>query len=317
MVARSPNGWWVPWLGLSLLAGLPFFFWGGPGYYSSRSFKAAWDLGHVLFFALLSVWLHAVVRAKVSAWSPFRLFVTLFIGVFLAGVTAEGLQMRWVGRSPDIDDVLRNQLGCLTAFAFFIRPALLRHTPQRWFRVTVSLALCVTLWPLSRALIDESLAARQFPVLADFETPFERYRWNYARQLRKETETVRHGNTAMRVQLSTAKYSGVALFYFPGDWRGYATLHCSVYNPQPAGLVLNCRIHDTHHKEHGSEFSDRFNQQFILRQGWNDLVVSLDKVKNAPRSRSMDMGHIEGFGLFVVQQDSPMEVYLDHVYLGR
>jgi len=31
----------------------------------------------------------------------------------------------------------------------------------------------------------------------------------------------------------------------------------------------------------------------------------------------MDMGHIEGFGLFVVQQDSPMEVYLDHVYLGR
>jgi hypothetical protein len=117
--------------------------------------------------------------------------------------------------------------------------------------------------------------------------------------------------------LSTAKFSGVSLFHFPGDWRGYQTLHCSVYNPLAASLVLIARIHDALHKEQGSEFSDRFNQQFTLQQGWNDLVISLEKVKNAPKGRAMEMQHIEGFGLFVVQQADPLEIYLDHVYLGK
>jgi hypothetical protein len=46
-------------------------------------------------------------------------------------------------------------------------------------------------------------------------------------------------------------------------------------------------------------------------------MVSLDKVKSAPKGRTMDMEYIEGFGLFVVQQAQPMELYLDYVYLGK
>jgi hypothetical protein len=238
--------------------------------------------------------------------------------VFFSGLLVEILQIFTSGRSPDLFDVLRNLLGCLIAFAFFIRPPMLsRPWQQQVFRGMVLILLAITLWPLTRSLIDEYRAARQFPVLADFETPFELDRWVNRAQLREEKQLVRHGQTAMRVQLSTAKYSGVSLFNFPNDWRGYNTLHYSVYNPQPSGLILNCRIHDIHHAAHGQAFTDRFNQQFTLQQGWNDLMVSLDKVKSAPKGRTMDMEYIEGFGLFVVQQAQPMELYLDYVYLGK
>jgi len=44
-------------LGLPLLIGLPFFFYGGPGYHSARSFQAAWNLGHILYFALVTGWI--------------------------------------------------------------------------------------------------------------------------------------------------------------------------------------------------------------------------------------------------------------------
>lgn len=305
-------------LGMLLLIGLPFFFYGGPGYHSARSYKAAWDLGHILFFAILSLWLHGPLRNTGAGRSTTRASLTLFLLVFAVGFVVEVVQMLATERSPDLSDLLRNQLGCLLAMAFFIRPSPFQG---KWLqpvvRVTVCGLLVGALWPLARAVTDEYLAAKQFPVLSDFETPFERYRWNNVRQLQEESTTVRHGSRAMRVQLSTAKYSGVALFYFPRDWRGYGALHCSVYNPQPDPLMLNCRIHDVHHKDNGSEYADRFNQQFILQQGWNDLVVSLDRVKNAPKGRSMDMEHIEGFGLFVVQQASPMSIYLDHLYLGE
>ena len=307
----------LPHLWVVLLIGFPFFFLGGPGYYSSRSFQTAWDLGHILFFAIMSLWLQALLQNKVAAWPSIRTFCALFLFVLFAGSLVEILQMFVDDRAPDFFDVLRNQLGCLLALAFFIRPPLLSGLRRRFLQLGVIVLMSAAIWPFARAVIDERQAANQFPRLSDFETPFERYRWVNIQQMREESAIVRHGGKAMRVQLSTAKYSGVTLFYFPGDWRGYQTLHWSVYNPQPAGFVLNCRVHDVHHKEHGSEFSDRFNQQFVVQQGWNDLAVSLERVKNAPKGRVMDMQHIEGFGLFVVQQASPMEIYLDHVYLEK
>jgi len=305
-------------LGASLLIGTPFFFWGGPGYYSSRSFQAAWDLGHILFFFLFALWFHDRFKKNKVAVSPLTFFASTFLLVLLAGSLVELLQMFGTNRSPDMMDVLRNQLGCLTAFVFFIRPWVFgQQWKLRLLRGGVLILLALAIWPLSRSLIDEYLAVRQFPVLADFETPFERFRWNNIRQLQEETEIVRHGHKAVRVQLSTNKYSGIALFYFPRDWRGYQALYCSVYNPQAAPLLLNSRIHDVHHKEHDMEFTDRFNQQFTLEQGWNDLVISLEKVKAAPKGREMDMAHIEGFGLFVIQQPRSQVLYLDHVYLDK
>lgn len=300
-----------------LLIGIPFFFFGGPGYHSSRSFQSAWDLGHILFFALLSCLLNLNLARRYRYLSTWFRFGLIFSVVFVFGLTVELLQMGNGNRSPDVLDMLRNQLGCLFAYAFLLKQESRRVPWWRLFRVTVLLLLVLAVWPLVRALVDERLAVRQLPLLSGFETPFEQYRWVNDRQLRVEKVLVRHGARAMRVRLSTAKYSGVSLFYFPHDWRGYQWLRFSVYNPQAAPLELNCRIHDVLHKEHGNGFRDRFNQQFDLQPGWNDLAVSLEKVEQSPRGRRMDMEHVEGFGLFVMQQQAPLEIVLDHVTLSK
>jgi len=302
-----------PLLLVLVLVGTPFFFLGGPGYHGARSLQAAWDLGHILYFLLLSCWLYRSLAAR-TPWSSGRLMAVIFTAVFVFGLAVELLQMLFSGRSPDLLDVLRDLEGCLLTFAFYIDPPVPGGNGQRLFRALVLILLALAAWPLTRALVDERLAARQFPVLADFETPFELDRWVNPQQLHLETDRVRYGARAVRVQLSTAKYSGISLFHFPGDWRGYRSLRFSVYTPEAGGLILNSRIHDHHHKM--QEFGDRFNQQFTLQQGWNDLVISLDKVRDAPRGRPMDMARIEGFGLFVIQQARPMEIWLDHVYLA-
>ncbi|MCL1980552.1 MAG: VanZ family protein [Proteobacteria bacterium] len=302
----------------ALLVGAPFFFWGAPEYLSPRSLHAAWDLGHFLYFLVFTCWAHDIWRKKGKPTSSFPFFAAMFTLVLLLGTTVEFMQMLVDGRSPDIFDVLRNQLGCLTAFAFFIRPRLFGlRWRQAVLQVGVFVLLGLAAWPLARALFDESAARLQFPVLTDFETMFECDRWNNGSPLRLTREYVRHGSQAARLELSTDAYSGIALIHFPRDWSGYQTLHFSVYNPDAAQLKLNTRIHDIHHRAHGMEYQDRFHQAFTLVPGWNDLVIALDKVKASPEGRTMDMEHIEGFGLFVVRQPRPQVIYLDHIYLDR
>jgi hypothetical protein len=71
------------------------------------------------------------------------------------------------------------------------------------------------LLPLAVAITDEWIAKNQFPVLADFETPFEIYRWVGGTAFDIDNGISYHGGSSLKIQLNTSKYSGVALKYFP------------------------------------------------------------------------------------------------------
>ncbi|PIE56093.1 MAG: hypothetical protein CSA34_05980 [Desulfobulbus propionicus] len=309
---------------LAIILGAPFFFYGGPGYYSSRSFKAAWDLGHVLFFFLGSSLLWSRVRGQQQKRSLWHAAGLLFGVVLLAGIGIELVQQRLGGRSVSFFDLLRNMLGCLAAFCWLILPREVAGSGMHgtvWRRVVLTAAgitfflLIFTAVPLSRALLDEHRARKQFPVLSDFQSSMEVERWqgrvHYDRQM------ARHGKGAMRVQLTTAKYSGASLMYFPHDWRDFTWLCLSVFKVDEEPMCLHCRIHDSNHGDHGRVFTDRFLQRFELQQGWNDLQISLDAVRKSPATRLMDMAQIEGLGFFVTRQQRPRTIYIDHVYLVR
>ena len=299
-----------------LLIGFPFFFFGGPGYHAARSFKAVWNLGHILFF-FPATWLYITFaenhEGRAGSWLFF--FKAFFI-VLLAGIIIELIQKATGGRTVDVGDVYRDLLGCLAAFVV-ARSLPISHKGRLFAVCGLIGLLLLEIWPVFRSLADEQAARAQFPLLADFETPFEQNRFGDIRQLRREREIVRHGRYALRVQLSTATYSGTSLFYFPHDWRDYRMLHFSIYNPEKNNLALHCRIHDTLHAKHGMRFDDRYHKRFFLRPGWNDCEVALEDVRAAPVSRLMEMANIERFALFVVRQERPRVLYLDYIYLSR
>ena len=303
-------------IGLLLLIGFPFFFIGGPGYHAERSFKSAWDLGHVLFFFLATrLFLLVAAKRQKTKQRPF-FFLQVFVSALGLGILIELAQKALGGRSVDGWDVYRDLLGCAGAYTV---SELFPVINRRFVLPAIGIMLLVTTasWPLVRSLVDENIARRQFPVLADFETPFEQNRFIPGSRLRRVEKVAAHGRFSLRVQLTTATYSGASLFYFPHDWRGYTTLNFSVYNPDKQELPLHCRIHDVHHRQHGMRFSDRFHQLFALHPGWNRCQVSLADVRTAPRTRLMDMAHIESFAFFVVRQRKGHIIYVDNVYLGR
>jgi VanZ family protein len=297
-----------------LTIGSVLLFLGGPDYYSSRSFKHLWDIGHIVYFALLacllSRWRFVAQLSLAGQWTII-LLITL-----LVGVSIEFMQYG-TERTPDTGDVLRDLTGSLLVLVFGSSRS--ASQPVSWRlsqQVAVLVLLAVQLWPLTKTLIDEATALQQFPLLSNFETPFEIDRWAGNAMLSVESMPSISQGKLLKLSLTTDRYSGVALNHFYGNWISVRTLKISLYNPDAVPLQIICRIHDLQHTDGYEEYEDRFNRSFLLMQGWNHIEIDLDEVEESPADRNMDMSRIRGLGIFVVSQSEPRFLYLDNVQLS-
>ena len=315
--SRMPDSRFRLWLYIVVLAtGSVLLFLGGPDYYSARSFKHFWNIGHIIYFALmaslLSRW-HFVARRSLAGQWAMILVITLF-----AGVAIELAQYGTAARTPDMGDVLRDLTGSLLLLVFGAPGAELQPAwRRRCLQAAVLVLLLVQLWPLTRSLIDEAITRHQFPLLSTLETPFEIHRWAGSAGRSVESVPSVAAGKLLRLSLTTDRFSGTVLDYFYADWRLFRKLEIDFYNPDENPLQITCRIHDLRHVDGHEEFEDRFNRNFLLTQGWNTVEIDLDEVAAAPVSRDMDMSHIRGLGIYVVSLPEPRILYLDNVRLSR
>lgn len=293
-----------------------FLFVGGPGYYASRSLNAAWDLGHIFFFAVVAYLALHYMRQK-TAWPYTRQCLIIISGGLFFGILIEFIQSL-SAREMSIVDIFNDFTGILLACAFLApnRKALIKKH-LRFLQTASLLTLVFGCYPLALALVDEQIAASRFPLLADFETPFELKRWAGDRSCRTIDHSIaRQGNASMKMEFDTSQYSGASLKHFPHDWRGYQTLRFSIYNPSKDPLVIHCRVHDSRHDLNGNRYNDRFNTTFTVLPGWHDLEIPLEDIMNAPKNRKMALDDIRGLGIFVIRQPQPRTIFLDHVRLA-
>ena len=306
----SPARALLPLVGLTMAV---LLFAGGPGPGGSRSVGHAWNLGHVAaFFLWTAMWLRTGVASRMPARR--RWLVALAACALLAALTEAAQWM--IGRDVSYGDGLRDVMGGLLALSW-TDPAAARPRPA--WRLAVRAAslvlLAAVLAPFASAAADEWLGRRSFPVLADFETPFEADRWEGSAAHAIDRSQASRGNTSLRVDLVPAEYSGVALVHAPRDWRAYRYLRLEVFNPGEDELEVFGRIHDGEHDRRGPSYRDRYNTAMRLTPGWTALAIDLDEAKRAPAARSMDMSDIRGFMLFVSRLPAPRTIFLDNVRL--
>jgi len=139
-------------------------------------------------------------------------------------------------------------------------------------------------------------AYRSFPVLSDFESPFELTRWS-GNQLIVE-ELGANNNHVMGNTFTTDKYSSLAFEAFPSNWTGFTSISFRIFNEGTNDEILTLRIHDQDHRESNWDHNDRFNQIINLTSGWNKITIDLNLVRMQPSNRNMDMSKIEKVIIF-------------------
>ncbi len=264
--------WRNKFIYLLLIIGTALLFFGGPDYYSSRQFRLAWELGHIgLFFlytyALLKIWKSFARRSF-----QVQLIVVLLLSLVL------GLLIEWsqgaFGRSFSLKDIAMNVIGGIAAVAFLSPSRItLSRNLLRLTQIIVCLLILLMTYPLVTVLVDQVIAKTQFPILSNFETPFEIDRWEGRTKIAIDKNTVREGKASLKVQLTKDKYSGISLNHFPPSWQDHESFHMSIFNSSLEPLKVTVRINDKEHVTGVELYSDRFNRQFVLATGWNNMTL--------------------------------------------
>jgi hypothetical protein len=291
----------------------PFFFIGGTDYYDPRSLKELWNLGHFFFFALLVLVLDSNL-CSMGRSVFFRIFAAFLTSV-VVGLSIELIQLNVDGRFFSWSDVISDLSGGAIALLWKTRHKLPGFRSILSGFVLIILVL-VNLFPVATALTDEYRSYKDFPLLAGFESAAELSRWADGRAGLSMVSSPRlQGRYSAKIMLTTDEYSGVSLQYFPGDWSGRKSLAFNVFNPgQP--ISLHYRVHDYLHQVNTTQpYNDRFNRKTILEYGWNEIVIPLKDIIEAPQGRAMDVTKIRGFGIFVIKQTQRHVLFLDNVRL--
>lgn len=304
---------------LIFLTCLILLFTGRPDFLLLHSIHYVWDLGHILFFLIFAYYADIILERFPKTSYIKRCLLILGISLFF-GILVEFIQSLMADRSADIYDILRNITGTLFGL-FFLAPSR-KRVKSSWIFIFQSIILLLILFsviPLARSIMDEIIIRRQFPILSDFETPFETKRWIEMgnSKISIDNNVYRNGKASLKIVFNTKKYSGIGLKYFFYDWRNYDALEFSLFNPVSESLKIICRVHDSLHKKNNQKYADRFNRRLWIKTGWNDIRIPVSHILNAPKNREMDLATIRGFNIFVVRLPEPRIIYLDNIRLTK
>lgn len=300
------------WVALvALLCLFPLFFIGGPGWSDGPLLRAAWNLGHPIFFALLTV--------TARPWRFFNgwtLWAVATVAVFILGLGVEFAQSL-DNRDVDGRDVFRNLTGLWIVLALRPRAGFSARRPLRNTLVRLAAVglLAIDLFAVSRVAIQQFQINLWLPALYDFqqEHPERYWRGNVARSSGDNCGPL--AGNALSIDLTTRRYSGASLDNLPSDWQGYDELAFALWNPQSYTISLTLRINDMAHELGNNTYHDRFNQTFQIEPGINRLQVGLESVATAPRSRRMELDDIRRLMFFTSNLDQPARLCLGELAL--
>ncbi|MFE8071961.1 succinyl-CoA synthetase subunit beta [Marinobacteraceae bacterium S3BR75-40.1] len=296
------------WLLLAFIA--PLFFVGGPDWASGLLFKSAWNLGHILFFGLLT-WMVRPWR-WVAGW---RLWLGVTLVVLAAGALIESFQHAF---NLDVEwhDMLRNLIGSWLVLAWAPRRGVSARSRGvgRGLRSVTTLLLLYELALVGMVAFQQWQVAHQLPLVYDFSQEQPADFWHGS--VTASTEHATTGTYSLRIALGTENYSGISLYNLPEDWTGYRYLDLRFFLPDKTALSITLRVNDRRHDRGTGAYSDRFNTRLELHPGSNHIRIPLKAVAEAPANRPMDMDDIRRLGLFTTSLEQPRTLYLQGIELN-
>jgi predicted MPP superfamily phosphohydrolase len=151
-------------------------------------------------------------------------------------------------------------------------------------------------------------------VLFDFESEKElkQLNWECHKWFELSGENATSGKYALKVNLPTGQYPGIIFQDIRNDWSGFHYLRMDVFNPAKERINFHIRIDDY---KGGVEYANRFDTNFELKQGRNQISIPLDSIKTNLHHRPLNLRRIKRVIVFLMNNTKPRELYLDHIRL--
>jgi len=280
----------------------------------NRILPQVWNLGHILLFIGIAYLLERKIFSKFVCSIFFEWFSILAISISL-GLVIEYLQVL-TGRDKSSYDVLLDLVGGMIGFILFsTKLHKLNSRTISMIRIVGTAFTLVAVSPAIIIIVDAVNQRKSFPILLENGSMLELSR--IRKQQVKLGITRTSDKNMLNVTFMKDKYPTIGLKYFNNDWSEYKFLKTLIYNHQKEQLPIRIRLHDTIHRLNGFLFADRYRGEVKLEPGWNDVTIDLNKVKEAPAKRQMDMKSIEELMFFMVNVQSGLKLSFGKVWLEK
>jgi len=286
--------------------------------------QMALNIGHIPLFGFVAWMVLLGINLKnynIREWS-IRSYILAFLFTVGISLVSELVQIV-LPRSSSIKDFYFNALG---AFLFlgtgllwfnkqFLDVAVRGYKYVRvMFMIGALITVLVVIRPLIRLAIDQREVAKDFPMIASFETEREVRRWKgEGSKMSLSKEWVVDGKHSLCVVLFRRLYPGITLTIPPKDWRGYDSLQFTIFNPSKKSLILVLKIFDG---SHIYTFRDRFNKVLQINYGENFISVPLGEIESAPAGRKMRMDRIAQVSFFMGNLKNRQVLFFDNICLS-
>jgi len=284
-----------------------------------RSLHELWNLGHIFLFIVITLYTYKYYlnNLKLPAYSEI-LFIVIF--ALVVGLFIEYVQT-FTGRNYSYFDVLLDVIGGLIGFILFSKSISDFNLVQKLLTYSSILTLLsLSLYPMVIVVLDDFNQREDFPILVKNKSVFEVTRFKKSNMNIELVNNIYNQDKETKVLKFTFKpgnYSTAILGTFETDWSEYGSLVFSVYNDNETPSSFVIRIHDSKHEKVDYAYRDRFNKIIKLKNGWNEIIISLSDVKNAPVNRYMNMKKISQLIIFKSNVKKEQQLYFGKMRLVK
>ena len=249
---------------------------------------------------------------------------------FIEGFFQKGSSLLYVGKGVGTS-YLPFRLGVKPEIAFFsfISPQPSSRTPaslsvENSSPETVfcgvdlfSLMKTFGIFDLYHRLLSSSrhLEKRQHPnILFDFESEAElqQLNWECHKWLELSQENATSGLRSLRLSLPPGPSPGISFKELRKDWSSFKSLKMDVANPSLEDIKFHVRIDD---HESGWEYANRFDINFTLKPGLNNISIATDSVRTNLHARPLDLENINRMMVFIPYNPKQTDLFLDNIRL--
>ena len=288
----------------------------------SRMFRYGMDLLHAPFFAILALFLDQKRRERKR--DGFIQGLRFWVFLCILGVALEAIQTL-AGRDTNWHDGLSNLLGITAGLLFSYA---LSATDRIYLKYCGGFAGTLMLLLGSvyglYGVWDTVQAEIEFPLIADFETHREVFRWESSDAVFiRSKQHATSGHFSGNITLREGRYPGVSIELPPGDWSTYRYLTLDIMwaknellpqinREQSANLALRIKLEDDGPSD---SFEDRFESTVALQPGPNQIRIPVDVIANSAAARSLRLNRMKRLSLFLTNSKSPQVLFIDRIQL--
>lgn len=292
------------WLLVALAVGVPALALLVPLPKGTRLMGIVLNLGHVGLggFVCILLWMALGLRGRLGGMGR---GAAAWLGAMGLLTGIEAFQAFSKTRSPTLDDLVGNGLGATAALVFLVsapRPLLRRLA-------LAAVPVAIALVPTGLQVLDTVRQQAAFPVLCDFDSRLEIFRWHFRSASGEFTDV--GGRSALRIEFQPGEAWPAAMFaYVASDWGGFRQL---VFDARTdAGHPVLLTIADA---TYDGSYTDRYTKKLALTPQWQTLRIPLTDIADGPHHRKIDLSRIHSLQWFADHPKERFSIWLDAIRL--